>query len=137
MIILTEKAKTRTTRQQRAILEELRNSDSHPTADEIYDKVRQQIPRISLGTVYRNLDSMSESGIIQKLELGGGQKRFDGRNDKHYHFRCCSCGRVFDLQIDQKNITDMIKNICDKCEHMVEDHYLLFTGICSDCKKNE
>ena len=70
--------KSRMTHQRRIILEELRNTRSHPTADEVYEIVRKRIPKISLGTVYRNLELLSESGVIQKLEIGGTQKRFDG-----------------------------------------------------------
>jgi Fur family ferric uptake transcriptional regulator len=58
--------------------------------------VRKRIPRISLGTVYRNLEILSESGKIQKLELGCSLKRFDGVSEDHYHIRCLDCGRVID-----------------------------------------
>ena len=68
----------RMTRQRRVILEELRKVKTHPSADEIYEIVRKRLPRISLGTVYRNLEILSESGDIQKLEPGCSLKRFDG-----------------------------------------------------------
>jgi Fur family ferric uptake transcriptional regulator len=67
------------TRQRKVILEELRNVDTHPSADEIYEMVRKRLPHISLGTVYRNLEILSETGAIQKLELGCAQKKFDGK----------------------------------------------------------
>jgi Fur family ferric uptake transcriptional regulator len=66
------------TRQRKVILEEIRKTDSHPTADELYQRVRQRLPHVSLGTIYRNLETLAASGLIQKLEMGGSQKRFDG-----------------------------------------------------------
>ena len=88
---------TRMTKQRKVILEELRKLHSHPTADELYDIVRQRLPRISLGTVYRNLDVLAETGEILKLESAGSQKRFDGNNMPHAHIRCIRCGRVGDV----------------------------------------
>ncbi len=70
--------KTRMTRQRRVILEEVRKINDHPAADEIYERVRKRLHRISLGTVYRNLDLLCEVGEIQRLELSGAMKRYDG-----------------------------------------------------------
>ncbi|AAS97566.1 transcriptional repressor [Nitratidesulfovibrio vulgaris] len=90
-------SQTRMTKQRMVILEELRKVDTHPTADEIYAMVRSRIPRISLGTVYRNLDLLAESGEILRLEAAGTQKRFDGNTMHHQHVRCIRCGRVGDV----------------------------------------
>ena len=88
---------TRMTRQRAVILEELRKLTTHPTADELYQIVRAKMPRISLGTVYRNLCFLSDSGTILKLETPGNVKRFDGNVNPHQHIRCVSCGRVADV----------------------------------------
>lgn len=90
-------AQTRMTRQRKVILDELRKVTSHPTADEIYEMVRPILPRISLGTVYRNLDLLAETGEILRLEHAGAQKRFDGNTMPHQHVRCIKCGRVGDV----------------------------------------
>ncbi|MFC1715463.1 transcriptional repressor, partial [Candidatus Poribacteria bacterium] len=87
------------TRQRQVILEELRNASFHPTADEVYRRVRKRLPRISLGTVYRNLETLSKAGIVKKLELGGARKRFDGYSEDHYHVRCTGCGRLEDVPL--------------------------------------
>ena len=87
------------TQQRKVILEELKKTNSHPGADEIYERVRKRLPQISLGTVYRNLEILSELGEIQNLELGGGLKRFDSNPKKHYHIRCIRCGRVDDSPV--------------------------------------
>jgi len=86
----------RNTRQREAILEELRRMCSHPTAAELHAAVREQLPRISLGTVYRNLELLVEMGQVRKLEVGG-EARFDGNLEAHSHFRCERCGRLNDL----------------------------------------
>ena len=88
------------TRQRKVILEELRKVDTHPSADEVYEMVRKRLPRISLGTVYRNLEILSAKGEIQKLELGCTLKRFDGIAENHYHIRCLQCDRVVDAPDD-------------------------------------
>ena len=89
----------RLTTQRQIILEELGKVTSHPTANEVYDMVRKRLPRIGLGTVYRNLELMADNGIILKLEVGGTQKRFDATVDPHYHIRCLSCGKVNDIEV--------------------------------------
>ena len=85
------------TRQRAVILEELRKTKTHPTADELYGMVRQRLPRISLGTVYRNLDFLADSGTIRRLEACGTTKRFDGDISAHQHIRCVVCGKIGDI----------------------------------------
>jgi Fur family ferric uptake transcriptional regulator len=89
---LPRSAELRMTRQRRTIMEVLEKVDNHPAADEIYEMVRHKLPHISLGTVYRNLDVLSEHGLIRKMEFAGSQRRFDGRRNNHYHLRCTGCG---------------------------------------------
>ncbi|MHC1702115.1 MAG: Fur family transcriptional regulator [Humidesulfovibrio sp.] len=88
----------RLSRQRETILAELRKVKTHPTADEVYDMVRKILPRISLGTVYRNLDFLSSRGVVLRLGGAGTQKRFDGNPAAHPHLRCSVCGRVDDLE---------------------------------------
>jgi Fur family ferric uptake transcriptional regulator len=87
----------RNTEQRTVILEELRKCRNHPVADELYLQVRRRLPHISLGTVYRNLELLASQGIIQRLDIGPGQKRFDPVTERHGHFRCTGCGAVEDL----------------------------------------
>jgi Fur family ferric uptake transcriptional regulator len=119
------------TRQRRVILEELRKVNTHPSADEIYEIVRKRLPRISLGTVYRNLEILAESGDIQKLEPGGSLKRFDGNPTEHSHIRCVRCDRIADIpmipdleiDIERVNTTDF----------EIIGHRLEFLGVCPIC----
>ena len=124
----------RMTRQRRVILEELRKVNTHPSADEIYEMVRKRLPRISLGTVYRNLEVLSESGDIQKLELGCSLRRFDGTPENHYHIRCTRCDRVVDAPIDFS--IDIEQKLKDETDFKIIGHKLEFIGICPDCQKN-
>ena len=84
--------------QREAILAELRASRKHPTAEEIYTVLRSRMPQLSLGTVYRNLEQMSQAGVIRKLETAGKCKRFDGDLSLHHHIRCVECGAVEDVE---------------------------------------
>lgn len=120
------------TEQRQVILEELKKTNSHPTADEVFLMVRQRLPRISLATVYRNLELLSEHGIIQKLEWSGRQKRYDGNFQNHYHIRCIKCGRVEDVGIDPlKVIEDYFQKATD---YKIVDYRLEVLGICPKCK---
>jgi Fur family ferric uptake transcriptional regulator len=121
----------RLTSQRQVILEELSKVKSHPTANEMYDMVRKRLPRIGLGTVYRNLDLLAELGIIRKLEVGGEQKRFDGDISPHYHIRCIKCNRVDDIFI--KMDRGLEKSAASCCDYKILDHHVQFSGICSKC----
>ncbi|MBM9513747.1 Fur family transcriptional regulator [Desulfogranum marinum] len=123
----------RLTTQRQVILEELTKVKTHPTANELYDMVRKRLPRIGLGTVYRNLELMAENGMILKIEVGGSQKRFDATTDTHYHIRCSQCGRVDD--IDMPVITDLVKEASSTSSYQIIGHHIEFTGICSECQK--
>jgi Fur family ferric uptake transcriptional regulator len=120
----------RLTRQRKVILEALRSVKTHPAADEVYDMVRQELPKISLGTVYRNLEVLSEMGFIQKLEMAGLQKRFDGNPEPHYHIRCLNCGCVRDVDVEMK--LDMMKK--NMSGFLVQGYRLEFVGVCPDCQ---
>jgi Fur family transcriptional regulator, ferric uptake regulator len=123
----------RLTTQRQIILEELSRVKTHPTASELYDMVRKRLPRIGLGTVYRNLELMAESGMILKLEVGGTQKRFDATTDTHYHVRCTTCGKVDD--IDTPVMDDLVKEAAASSSYKVLGHHIEFCGICPDCQK--
>ena len=128
---MLERQNLRITRQRRTILKELRKDYTHPSADQIYDKVRQTIPRISLGTVYRNLEVLCRLGEIQKLKLGQTQKRFDGNSDFHYHMRCLDCNRLDDAPLAPlKSIEDEAGAVTD---YIVLGHRLEFVGLCPQC----
>lgn len=125
----------RLTTQRQIILEELAKVTSHPTANEVYDMVRKRLPRIGLGTVYRNLELLADSGVILKLEVGGTQKRFDATVEAHYHIRCTSCGKVDDIDME---VQDKINDIAaESCNYEILGHHIEFSGICEDCAEKQ
>jgi Fe2+ or Zn2+ uptake regulation protein len=119
------------TRQRKVILEELKKVKTHPSADEVYEIVRRRLPRISLGTVYRNLEILSQLGEIQRLELGGSLKRFDGNPNNHYHIRCLGCDCVDDVMVGPLDNID--NKICELTDYEVIGHRLEFLGFCRRC----
>ena len=123
------------TTQRKVILEELRKLDTHPSADEIYEVVRLRLPRISLGTVYRNLDVLSELGAIQTLELSGALKRFDWDTNKHYHIRCVRCNRVEDAPVAPLN--QLEDELYASTVFEIVGHNLEFIGLCPKCSRKD
>lgn len=123
----------RMTRPRRVILAELQRSDCHPTAAQVYRAVRERIPRISLGTIYRNLDILFKAGLIQKLELAGKEKRFDGTTENHYHVRCVSCGRVEDVSTNE--VPPVESTIQGMSDYEIVAYRLEYIGICPECRK--
>jgi Fur family peroxide stress response transcriptional regulator len=123
----------RTTKQREAILKILSNTRSHPTADQIYGEVRKEIPNISKGTVYRNLQVLREDGSISELNLNGTLSRFEVKKESHYHFRCEKCGRVFDL--DEPVDRELDEKISKKTGFRVSHHQTEFRGLCKDCQQ--
>lgn len=123
----------RHSRQRDIILEEVRRDRTHPSAQEIFARVRPKLPKISLGTVYRNLEQLAAHGFIRKLELPGDQRRFDGDVSEHYHVRCLVCGRLADIpgpplmQVSHYPIT--INN------YTILGHRIEFVGICPHCQE--
>jgi Fur family ferric uptake transcriptional regulator len=125
----------RLTTQRQIILEELSKVKTHPTASELYDMVRKRLPRIGLGTVYRNLELMADSGVILKIEVGGTQKRFDATTDEHYHIRCSVCGKVDD--IDVPVVKELVAQAAETTSYLIMGHHVEFTGICSTCQQQQ
>jgi Fur family ferric uptake transcriptional regulator len=125
----------RSTRQRQVILEEVKRSRSHPTADEIYERVRSRLPRVSLGTVYRNLDVLAANGNIVKLAPGRTQMRFDGNLEAHYHMTCIHCGRIEDLALAaSENPMDILEKMTSHLtKYGVFGHKLEFVGTCAKC----
>jgi Fe2+ or Zn2+ uptake regulation protein len=86
----------RLTRPRRVSLEVVRATEAHPSAAVVYQRVRRLLPRVSLGTVYRNLRRLSAEGLVQERAETGGL-RFDGNTTPHDHFTCVACGRILDI----------------------------------------
>lgn len=122
-------------KQRDIILNSLRKVKSHPTADEVYSMVREELPRISLGTVYRNLEQLNEHGLIKKVEFAGISARWDACLEPHLHRLCSQCGKLEDFSA---NGLDKVVSQLDNMVLQNSGNYTLeFYGICGDCAKLE
>ena len=127
----------RMTKQKAVVYEILCSTDTHPTADWIYEQARKRIPEISLGTVYRNLNLLVETGEIQKLTCGDGSDHFDGNVSQHYHFVCTECHQVYDMEMGP--LTSLDQTAQQSAPGQIHSHSVLFYGTCQKCleKKSE
>lgn len=115
------------------ILDELRCTKSHPSAEWLYQRVKMTMPNISLGTVYRNLAMLKEQEIIQELPRAGSQSRYDSNPKPHYHFLCLECGRIDDLEEPyQQELNSEVAGTLP--EYVVLGHFAEFFGLCPQCK---
>lgn len=117
-----------------AVLSVLRSTNTHPTAEWIYQRLKDEYPDFSLGTVYRNLALFKEQGLAVSVANVNGQERYDGVTSRHAHFVCKECGSVFDVNCmgDSKRFDEQIAKLYN-CE--VEHHNLCFYGTCEKCRK--
>lgn len=120
-------------RQREAILNVLYSTDTHPTANWVYDRVRETIPNISLGTVYRNLAALSEAGEIISISVGDGYEHFDGNNSLHAHFLCKKCGKITDFMLE----TDYLAEVVQKNGFTPESSVYIVQGVCGECNTKE
>lgn len=118
-------------KQRESMLRILRNTKSHPTANEIYTEIRKTDPKISLGTVYRNLNLLCDNGIILRIDTDHDSVHYDGCIEPHCHFVCRNCDKVFDLSLDT---SDLDKKVEAECGFDVRGHSLVFYGKCNNCK---
>jgi Fur family peroxide stress response transcriptional regulator len=128
-------ASKRNSAQKRIIGETLKCMD-HPTATEVYERVRMAYPQISLGTVYRNLGSMAEEGAVLRLSFTGEPDRFDPQTHEHCHVVCRCCGRIVDT--DSGLVSELVQNldrvVGEDTGMLVEGHSLFFSGVCVECR---
>lgn len=126
-------AATKHSRQRDALIEILQSTDTHPTAERVYEKMKEQFPNVSLATVYRNLKHMIEMGMARELYTDNSS-RFDANMSDHYHFVCRKCNKLIDIFPEEEN--SEIEKI--KSQGFCVDRYdLSIYGVCSDCKEDE
>ena len=121
-------------KQRESIKEYLMSTKEHPTADVIYQHVRQENPKISLGTVYRNLTLLVELGEVRKISTGDGTDHFDADTSAHSHYFCRCCHRLMDVDVTPS--VEQILAASSAGIGTVEHASLLFTGVCKDCVIN-
>ena len=117
-------------KQRDAILTELRSRKDHPTAEDLYFTLKAEMPNLSLGTVYRNLNMLASDGVILKISFEGAD-RYDGNKELHYHFQCLECGRVTD--VDMPTFDDINSKAQAYAKGRIDTHELIFSGVCDEC----
>ncbi|HYP53561.1 MAG TPA: transcriptional repressor [Pyrinomonadaceae bacterium] len=121
------------TSQRAAVFEYLSGVEHHPTAEDVFLAVKQKLPRISLATVYKNLEALVNCGAASKLSYGDAAARYDIRTDHHYHTRCLACGRIWDL--DAREGSDALARIKPQAGFQVQDYRLELLGLCRECRR--
>jgi len=116
--------------QKRIILDELGKTKKHPTAETLYSIIKKRLPEISIGTVYRNLEILTQRGKAQRIIDRKRKNRFDGNIDRHFHIECSSCNRLEDLP---KDSVEILNNDID-IDFEITGYNLYFCGLCPDCK---
>ncbi len=126
----------RSSKQRQAILDLLENSKCHLGAETIYQKIREEQPNISLGTVYRNLDILTEMGLIHRSSFSDGRARYERNDgDHHHHMVCMSCGEIEDLPECPMN--PAIQSYLNKQDFRPVQHNFEVYGYCAQCIKEE
>ena len=122
--------------QRSALLDELRRAGGHLTAGELHRRLRDKVPQISLGTIYRNIEELAGCGAIGKVEFAGRPRCFEARVDSHYHLRCRRCGRIVDLPAESAVRLDrFFKKFLPDCR--CDSVKIEFDGCCPDCRGQE
>jgi Fe2+ or Zn2+ uptake regulation protein len=125
------KPRTRETKQRRMVFETIKGTSSHPTADWIFENVRTSVPKISLGTVYRNLSVLKDEGLIREFQGTDRRAHYDAKLTPHAHFICSDCSAIFDVhstvEFDWRKIKELVG--CEVTGQRIE-----FSGVCAACR---
>ncbi len=121
----------RVTRQRLAVYEFLSRNDAHPTVEDIHSGVKGELPKISVATVYKSVESLVDVGLVKPIYLGQAATRFDASTEEHAHFRCIACNQIADVTISQAPVSMDELNHCEIIGSTVE-----FYGFCASCRRH-
>ena len=125
-------ANIRITPQRYAVLEYLIESDSHPTADDIYRSLVEKFPNVSVATIYNNLRLFTKIGFVKEMTYGDGSSRFDFATTQHYHAICENCGKIEDIYYP--GLEDIEETAHNLTGYKVTNHRMEVYGICPECQ---
>ena len=121
------------TRQRDAVLQVIRSREDHPTANEIFQAARLQLPTISYATVYNSLRFLKEAGLVHEIKFGDGASRYDRETDRHDHAICNDCGKLVDFDLPEA--ASLIQAAARKSKFKPASVHLTLRGVCPDCRK--
>jgi len=125
----------RNTKQRQAILDAIEGHGGHLTAEEVYKIVKRRHPRLSLGTVYRNLRVLAEQGSVRELDFGMAVTYFETVKDAHYHLVCRVCGGTSDVEMElERKLMILVERALGARGFRIEQHRLDFVGVCKSCQ---
>ena len=123
----------RYSKQRELVMQTVQNLCDHPTAEEIYDAAVKECPGLSLGTVYRNLNSLVEAGRVRRVSIPGRADRFDHTLCWHSHLYCTACGGVVDADVDEKQVMKLVRSQ----KGVVQDCAVVLLGVCEECCRRQ
>ena len=137
MAARTENRKTeeKLTRQRDAVLQVIRSREDHPTANDIFQAARLQLPTISYATVYNSLRFLKEAGLVHEIKFGDGASRYDRETHRHDHAICNCCGKLVDF--DLPDAADLMQAAARKSKFKPASVHLTLRGVCPDCRKTQ
>ena len=125
--------KHRSSRQRDRLLELLKKTDIHPTVDWLYSRLKTEFPKLSLGTVYRNLSILIDQGKVLRIEAGSTFDRFEANTGLHYHLICEKCGKIRDFNMPENRALDTEASRLTGFK--IRSHRIDFYGICFECSR--
>lgn len=124
--------KLKLTPQRLAVYKYLKSTKEHPSAETIYKALHESYPTMSLATVYKALKTLVEVNLVQEINIGEGNFRYDGTPNEHAHVQCISCGKVEDLDhIDFPSLNNLVE---EKTNYKIKWNKLFFYGTCENCQ---
>ena len=123
----------RNTIQKQLVLEAICALKNHPTVDEVYKYIAEKYPGISKGTVYRNINTLVNAGMLARIVCPSGPDRFDDVTQKHYHINCKQCGCFVDVPLDYHSHLDNL--VSDLTGYKIDSHDIVFNGLCPVCRQ--
>jgi Fur family transcriptional regulator, peroxide stress response regulator len=129
-----QKKSYRFSRQRERLYQLLSGTDSHPTANWLYDHLKPEFPSLSLGTVYRNLGILIEQGKARKIDAGSTFDRYEAKTTPHYHLICRTCGKIID--IEESVFPELVDTMQHNTDFSIDGYRIDFFGTCHTCRKN-
>ena len=120
------------TKQRKAVLQVIRESENHLTASEIYEAARRRLPSISYATVYNSLKYLKDAGLVNEISFGNGASRYDRETERHDHALCTRCGKLVDF--DLTVTSDLVRAAVRQTRFQPQTIHLTLRGLCPDCK---